>query len=85
MGNAINEISEHERIFQEDIQFAKKAKHVAKQYNLEAGALMVEYKMLVERYDKLLKTTLRIAKIGDKAQKKLIRYKELLETLQNID
>lgn len=83
--NNTQELSEQEKIFQEDIDFLKKANHVAKQFNMEAGPLMIEYQMLKERYEKLLKTSVRIAKMGDRAQKKLIRFKELLNTLKNID
>lgn len=75
------ELSEQEKIFREDLEFIKKANHVAKQYNMEQPQLMIEYKMLKERYEKLLKTAIRIAKMGDKAQKKLLKFKELLNTL----
>lgn len=75
------ELSEQEKIFLEDIEFIKKANHVAKQFNMEQAQLMIEYQMLKERYEKLLKTSIRIAKMGDKAQKKLLKFKELLNTL----
>lgn len=80
-----SELSEQELIFKEDLDFLNKANHVAKQFNMEAGQLMIEYQMLKERYEKLLKTSIRIAKMGDRAQKKLIRFKELLNTLKNIE
>ena len=81
----IDELSEQEKIFSEDIEFVKKANHVSKQFNMDSGQLMIEYQMLKERYEKLLKTSVRIAKMGDKAQKKLMKYKELLSTLKSID
>ncbi|MCF8259431.1 MAG: hypothetical protein K9J12_01540 [Melioribacteraceae bacterium] len=78
-------MSEHEDIFQEYYESQSRAERIAKWHDIDRDQLMVEYQMLKENYDKLLKTAARISKLGDKAQQKLLKYKDLMDTLRNLD
>lgn len=50
--------------------------------NLTKESIEVEYLKLLEQYNKLLKSAVKIARIGDRAQKNLIRYKELVDKIK---
>jgi hypothetical protein len=78
-------LDETEKSFKDDIAFLEKIKKVKANKEIEPLMLMIEYQVLAEKYSKLLKNTIRIAKMGDKAQKKLIKYKELMDTMRNVD
>jgi hypothetical protein len=73
-----------EQTFKDDFAFLEKIKKVKASKDIDPLMLMVEYNVLAEKYGKLLKNTVRIAKNGDKAQKKLIKYKELMDTMRDI-
>lgn len=77
-------LDETEQTFKEDFAFLDKIKKVRANKDIDPLMLMVEYSVLAEKYTKLLKNTVRIAKNGDKAQKKLIKYKELMDTMRDI-
>jgi hypothetical protein len=76
------EFDETEQTFKDEIAYLEKIKSIKEKKNIDPIILMVEYQVLAEKYTKLLKSTIRIAKMGDKAQKKLIKYKELINTLR---
>lgn len=78
-------LDENEQIFSEYFTFLEKANAIKQNYELPQRTLQIEYMQLVESYEKLLKTAVRISKLGDKAQKKLMKYKELMDTLRNMD
>lgn len=77
-------MDETEQSFKDDIAFLEKIKKVKANKEIEPMILMIEYQVLAEKYSKLLKNAIRIAKMGDKAQKKLIKYKELMDTMRNM-
>ena len=77
-------LDETEQTFKEDFAFLEKTKKVKSNKDIDPLMLMVEYQVLAEKYGKLLKNAVRIAKNGDKAQKKLIKYKELMDTMRNV-
>jgi hypothetical protein len=77
-------LDETEQTFKDDIAFLDKIKSVKEKKEIDPVILMVEYQVLAEKYAKLLKQTIRIAKMGDKAQKKLIKYKELMDVMRNL-
>jgi len=77
--------NESEKIFSEELEVLKKVKKTLGNEQLDPLALRIEYGVLAKHYEKLLKNAIRIATVGDKAQKKLLKYKELLDTLRNLD
>jgi hypothetical protein len=78
-------LDETEQTFAEDFAFLEKIKKIKSQKDIDILELTLEYNILAEKYGKLLKNAVRIAKNGDKAQKKLIKYKELMDTMRNVD
>jgi len=78
-------LDENEQAFTEFYEFLDRAKAFPQKGEQNARAILIEYMMLAESYEKLLKTTVRMARMGDKAQKKLLKYKELLDTLRSIE
>lgn len=78
-------LNETEQIFSEYFEVLDKANEVKQNTSIPQTALMIQYMQLAESYEKLLKTSVRISKLGDKAQHKLMKYKELLETLRSLD
>ncbi len=80
-----NKLNETEQIFSEYFEALNKANEVKQNTSIPQTALMIQYMQLAESYEKLLKTSVRVAKLGDKAQHKLMKYKELLDTFRNID
>jgi len=81
----INQLDESEKPFIEHYEFVEKAKALPSSPPADMRGLLIEYMKITESYEKLLKTAVRISKMGDKAQKKLIKYKELMDTLRNIE
>ena len=81
---ADGKMDETEQSFKSEIDFLEKIKKIKASRDIDPVILMVEYQVLAEKYTKLLKNALRIAKMGDKAQKKLIKYKELMDTMRNL-
>ncbi len=77
--------NETEEVFAEYFAALEKADQVKANPDLPQRAMLMEYMELAEKFEQLLKTSVRIAKLGDKAQKKLMKYKELLDTLRNIE
>lgn len=77
-------LDETEQTFKEDFDFLEKVKKIKNEKSIDPLMLMVEYRVLAEKYAKLLKNAVRISKMGDKAQKKLIKYKELMDTMRNL-
>jgi len=75
---------ENEQVFEEHFEFLESTKNVTSNPDFPQRATMIAYIQLVEQYEKLLKTSVRISRLGDKAQKKLMKYKELLDTMRNI-
>jgi hypothetical protein len=78
-------LDETEQTFADDFAFLEKVKRIKSQKDIDILVLTQEYNILAEKYGKLLKNAVRIAKNGDKAQKKLIKYKELMDTMRNVD
>lgn len=78
-------LDDTEQTFADDFAFLEKVKKIKSQKDIDILVLTQEYNILVEKYGKLLKNAVRIAKNGDKAQKKLIKYKELMDTMRNVD
>ena len=78
-------LNENEEIFAEYYELLDKAKKIPQKSEQNARAILVEYMQLTESFEKLLKTAVRISRMGDKAQKKLLKYKELMDTLRSID
>ena len=81
---ATEQLDETEQTFKEDFDFLEKIKKVKNNKDIDPLMLMVEYRVLSEKFAKLLKNAVRISKMGDKAQKKLIKYKELMDTMRNM-
>lgn len=77
-------LDETEQTFKEDFAFLERIKKVKATKDIDPIIVMVEYNVLAEKYNKLLKNAVRISKTGDKAQKKLIKYKELMDTMRNL-
>lgn len=82
---ADNKLDETEQTFKDDFAFLERIKKIKGNKNIELIILHMEYQVLAEKYTKLLKNAVRIAKMGDKAQKKLLKYKDLMDTIRNID
>lgn len=78
-------LDENEEIFAEYFELLGKAKGYPEKGEQNARAILIEYMQLTESFEKLLKTAVRISRMGDKAQKKLLKYKELMDTLRSID
>jgi hypothetical protein len=77
-------LDETQQTFKEDYAFLEKIKKVKSKKDIDPLELTIEYNVLAEKYYKLLKNAVRIARNGDKTQKKLIKYKELIDTMRNI-
>lgn len=77
-------LDETEQTFKEDYAFLERIKKVKANKDIDPLMLTMEYNVLAEKYSKLLKNAVRISKMGDKAQKKLIKYKELMDTMRNM-
>jgi hypothetical protein len=77
----MEELDESKQVFSEYYELLEKANNVKSNPNLPQRALMIEYMQLAEAFEKLLKTSSRIAKMGDKAQKKLFRYMLIKKTI----
>ena len=81
----MTELDESKQVFKEYYELLDKANKTKSNLEMPQRAIMVEYMQLAEGFEKLLKTSVRIAKMGDKAQAKLFRYKELMDTLRNFE
>jgi len=81
----MQELDESKQVFSEYYELLEKAERIKGNTEIPQRALMIEYMQLVEGFEKLLKTSVRIAKMGDKAQKKLFKYKELMDTLRDFE
>ncbi len=79
------QLDETEEIFIEYFEVLDKANEVKNNPELPQRALTIEYHKLTESFEKLLKTSVRISKLGDKAQKKLMKYKKLIDAFKNVD
>ncbi|MBK7866569.1 MAG: hypothetical protein IPJ75_06000 [Ignavibacteriales bacterium] len=80
-----HELDETEEIFSEFFAMVANAKEYPQRGETNARAVLIEYMKLTESYEKLLKTSVRISKMGDKTQKKLLKYKELVDSLRHLD
>jgi hypothetical protein len=80
-----NEPGETEEIFSEYFAKLDNAKEYPNRGETDARIVLIEYMKLTESYEKLLRTSVRIAKMGDKTQQKLLKYKELVESLRHLD
>ena len=78
-------LDENEQTFAEYFDMLEKAKAFPQSGEQNARAILIEYMKLTESFERLLKTSVRISRMGDKAQKKLLKYKELMDTLRNIE
>lgn len=76
--------NETELSFKEEKDFLNRIKKVKSKKDADLLFLKIEYNILAENYEKLLKSTILISKTGDKAQKKLLKYKEILEQLTKL-
>ena len=81
----MEELDESKQVFKEYYEMLDKANEIKNNPEMPQRAIMIEYMKLTEGFEKLLKTSVRISKMGDKAQKKLFKYKELMDTLRNFD
>ena len=79
------ELDESKQVFKEYFELLDKVNEIKKNSEIPQRAIIIEYMKLAEGFEKLLKTSVRIAKMGDKAQAKLFRYKELMDTLRNFE
>ncbi len=70
-------------IYQDELDFLASAEKVAQNENISKEELTVEYNSLVKKYKSLLKDTIKITRIGDSSQKKLILAKEEIEGLNS--
>lgn len=77
-------LDENEEIFSEYFTIVEKTKKIKSRPDIDQRALLIEYMQLSENFEKLLKTAVRISKLGDKAQKKLMKYKEIMDALRDI-
>lgn len=85
MANEKMTLDENEAVFTEHFEKLAEAKKYPEKGENNSRTVLVEYMKLTEAYEKLLKTAVRISRMGDKAQKKLLKYKELMDTLRNIE
>lgn len=75
-------LDETEQIFSEYFDAREKANAVKENSALPPQALSIEYARLLDNYEKLLKLAVRISRLGDKAQNKLMKYKEVFDTMR---
>ncbi len=80
--NKINSGSENpvEETFAEFIKYQERIARVASQQAGDPFYFLREYQMLAEQYDKLLRTSIRMAKISDRVQAKLMKFKDSVES-----
>lgn len=77
------ELDNTESVFKEFFDQAESSDNFTKKMNhIPADVLAVEYLKLLEKYKKLLKASVKMAKIGDRAQKKLIKFKEMVDKIK---
>lgn len=69
-----------EEAFAEFIQFQERIARISAQQSGDAFFFLREYQMLAEQYDKLLRTSIRMAKMSDRVQSKLMKFKESVES-----
>ncbi len=74
-----------ENVFAEYSAFLAQISRVKETQGLTQEMLMMEYLKLAEKYETLLKSASRVAKMGDMAQRKLLKFKELFDTMRDID
>lgn len=72
-----------EQIFKEEYAALQQADKVLGNASADLRSMYVEYKKLRDAYENLLRTTVRISKAGDRAQKKLLKFKELMDTFRD--
>jgi len=70
-------------IYQDELDFLAAAEKVAQNENISKEELTIEYNSIVKKYKSLLKDTIKITRIGDSSQKKLILAKEEIEGLNS--
>ncbi len=66
--------------FAEFLQYQERIARVAAQQSGDAHFFLREYQMLAEQYDKLLRTSIRMAKMSDRVQSKLMKFKDSVES-----
>lgn len=76
--------NESEQLFKEDTLFLERIKKVKSKKEIDSFELLIEYNMLAERYSKLLKNAVRISRMSDKSQIKLLKYKEMIDMMRNL-
>ncbi|MBN8545326.1 MAG: hypothetical protein J0L60_04250 [Ignavibacteria bacterium] len=77
-------MDKNEKVFQEyfaQLEDAEKVKELLGNINREEISL--EYMKLLESYKKLLKSVVKLAKLGDRAQARLIKYKEMIDKIKD--
>ncbi|MBK6679972.1 MAG: hypothetical protein IPG53_08065 [Ignavibacteriales bacterium] len=79
------ELDETEQTFKEEFDFLDKIEKVKSQPDMNPVLLRTEYIFLANQFAKLLKDAVRISRNSDKAQKKLLKYKDLIDTLRNME
>lgn len=79
------QLDETEQTFKEDFDFLEKIEKVKSQPEMNPVLLRAEYMFLADQFTKLLKDAVRISRNSDKAQKKLLKYKDLIDTLRNME
>ncbi len=69
-----------EETFAEFIQYQERIARIASQQSGDPSFFLREYQMLAEQYDKLLRTSIRMAKMSDRVQAKLMKFKDSVES-----
>lgn len=85
MADKKRKLDETEEIFKEYYDYLDRIEAVKGDLGMEQRKIFVEFLQLSDRYEKLLKTAVRISRLGDKAQQKLMKYKEVMDTLRNVE
>lgn len=85
MADKKRKLDETEEIFKEYYDYLDRIEAVKSDLGMEQRKIFVEFLQLSDHYEKLLKTAVRISRLGDKAQQKLMKYKEVMDTLRNVE
>lgn len=71
------------QIFKDELAVLARADTILANFNLDQRQMLVEYKNLRDGFEQLLRTSIRISKAGDRAQRKLLKFKELMDTFRD--
>lgn len=68
-------------VFQKEFEKLEHYRHIAGNINITADELFEHFKNLIRDYDALLMDSVKITRIGDVSQNKLLKAKEKIEDL----